>query len=98
MGNNCYLLKKNINRVLSRVTLTNKINPTYVNYFWRYIAVNIRAYIEVSKPRIVVVLVITAVASLLGATRFDQSPDIPWDVSIWHLNFLVLAGPIASLA
>jgi len=79
------------------VTLTNKINPTYVNNFWRYNAVNIRAYIEVSKPRIVVVLVITAVASLLGATRFDQSPDIPWDMSIWQLTFLVLAGALASM-
>jgi heme o synthase len=55
------------------------------------------AYIEVSKPRIVVVLVITAVASLLGATRFDQSPNIPWDVSIWQLGFLLLAGSLASM-
>lgn len=55
------------------------------------------AYIEVSKPRIVVVLVITAVTSLLGATRFDQSPNIPWDVSIWQLGFLVLAGSLASM-
>ena len=55
------------------------------------------AYIEVSKPRIVVVLVITAVASLLGATRFDQSPNIPWDVSIWQLGFLILAGSLASM-
>jgi protoheme IX farnesyltransferase len=55
------------------------------------------AYIEVSKPRIVVVLVITAVTSLLGATRFDQSPNIPRDVSIWQLGFLVLAGSLASM-
>ena len=55
------------------------------------------AYIEVSKPRIVVVLVITAVTSLLGATRFDQSPNIPWDVSIWQLGFLILAGSLASM-
>jgi protoheme IX farnesyltransferase len=55
------------------------------------------AYIEVSKPRIVVVLVITAVTSLLGATRFDQTPNIPWDVSIWQLGFLVLAGAFASM-
>jgi protoheme IX farnesyltransferase len=55
------------------------------------------AYIEVSKPRIVVVLVITAVTSLLGATRFDQSPNIPWDVSIWQLGFLVVAGSLASM-
>jgi protoheme IX farnesyltransferase len=55
------------------------------------------AYIEVSKPRIVIVLVITAVTSLLGATRFDQSPNIPWDVSIWQLGFLVVAGSLASM-
>jgi protoheme IX farnesyltransferase len=59
--------------------------------------VNIGAYIEVSKPRIVVVLVITAVTSLLGATRFDQSPNIPWDVSMWQLGFLILAGAFASM-
>ena len=58
---------------------------------------NIGAYIEVSKPRIVVVLVITAVTSLLGATRFDQSPNIPWDVSMWQLGFLILAGAFASM-
>ncbi|MGE5862821.1 MAG: heme o synthase [Nitrososphaerales archaeon] len=57
----------------------------------------ISAYIDVSKPRIVVVLVITAVASLLGATRFDHSPNIPWDVSIWQISFLVLAGSLASM-
>jgi protoheme IX farnesyltransferase len=59
--------------------------------------VNIGAYIEVSKPRIVVVLVITAVTSLLGATRFDQTPTIPWDVSMWQLGFLILAGAFASM-
>jgi protoheme IX farnesyltransferase len=59
--------------------------------------VNLGAYVEVSKPRIVVVLVITAVSSLLGATRFDQSPNIPWDVSIWQLGFLILAGALASM-
>ncbi|HJT83765.1 MAG TPA: heme o synthase [Nitrososphaeraceae archaeon] len=58
---------------------------------------NIGAYIEVSKPRIVVVLVITAVTSLLGATRFDQTPTIPWDVSMWQLGFLILAGAFASM-
>lgn len=58
---------------------------------------NLGAYVEVSKPRIVVVLVITAVSSLLGATRFDQSPNIPWDVSIWQLGFLILAGALASM-
>ena len=58
---------------------------------------NIGAYIEVSKPRIVVVLVITAVTSLLGATRFDQTPNIPWDVSMWQLGFLIIAGAFASM-
>jgi protoheme IX farnesyltransferase len=57
----------------------------------------ISAYIDVSKPRIVVVLVITAVASLLGATRFDHSPNIPWEISIWQISFLVLAGSLASM-
>ncbi|HEX5185737.1 MAG TPA: heme o synthase [Nitrososphaeraceae archaeon] len=58
---------------------------------------NIGAYVEISKPRIVVVLVITAVTSLLGATRFDQTPNIPWDVSLWQLGFLILAGAFASM-
>ena len=58
---------------------------------------NIGAYVEISKPRIVVVLVITAVTSLLGATRFDQTPNIPWDVSMWQLGFLILAGAFASM-
>ena len=52
---------------------------------------------EVSKPRIVVVLVITAVTSLLGATRFDSTPDIPWDISLWQIGFLTLAGALASM-
>ena len=58
---------------------------------------DIRPYIEVSKPRIVVVLVITAISSLLGATRFDNTPSIPWDVSLWQIGFLVLAGALASM-
>ena len=58
---------------------------------------DIRPYIEVSKPRIVVVLVITALCSLLGATRFDSTPSIPWDVSLWQIGFLVLAGALASM-
>lgn len=56
-----------------------------------------RDFIEVSKPRIVVVLVITAVASYLAATRFDATPDIAWDVSWWHLGFLTLSGALASM-
>jgi heme o synthase len=59
--------------------------------------VDIKSYIEVSKPRIVVVLVITAITSMLGATRFDSSPSIPWDVSFWQLGFLLLAGALASM-
>lgn len=56
-----------------------------------------RDFIEVSKPRIVVVLVITAVASYLAATRFDATPNVAWDVSWWHLGFLTLSGALASM-
>ncbi len=68
-----------------------------MNKIWRSNAVDIRPYIEVSKPRIVVVLVITAICSLLGATRFDSTPSIPWDVSLWQIGFIVLAGALASM-
>lgn len=54
-------------------------------------------YIEVSKPRIVVVLVITAVTSLLAATRYDSTPNVAWDVSAWQVGFLVLSGSLASM-
>ena len=57
----------------------------------------VRDYIEVSKPRIVVVLVITAVTSLLAASRFDSTPDVAWDVTAWQLGFLTLAGSLASM-
>lgn len=56
-----------------------------------------RDYIEVSKPRIVIVLVITAITSLLAATRFDDTPTVAWDVSLWKLGFLALAGALASM-
>jgi heme o synthase len=59
--------------------------------------VNARDYIEVSKPRIVIVLVITAITSLLAATRFDDTPTVAWDVSLWKLGFLTLAGALASM-
>jgi protoheme IX farnesyltransferase len=59
--------------------------------------VSARDIIEVSKPRIVVVLVITAVTSLLAATRFDSTPDVAWDVTAWQLGFLTLAGALASM-
>lgn len=58
---------------------------------------NVRDYIEVSKPRIVIVLVITAVASMLAATRFDSTPSHAWDVNLYQLAFLVLAGALASM-
>jgi heme o synthase len=59
--------------------------------------VNVRDYIEVSKPRIVVVLVITAVMSMLAATRFDATPSQAWDVNIDQLAFLILTGALASM-
>jgi heme o synthase len=59
--------------------------------------VTARDYLEVSKPRIVVVLVITAIASLLAASRFDSTPDVAWDVSAWQVGFLALAGALASM-
>ena len=58
---------------------------------------NVRDYIEVSKPRIVIVLVITAITSMLAATRFDDTPTVAWDVSLWKLGFLTLAGALASM-
>lgn len=54
-------------------------------------------YIEVSKPRIVVVLVITAVASLLAGSRFDATPNSAWDVNAWQIGFLTMAGALASM-
>lgn len=65
--------------------------------FIRAKVVDIKSYIEVSKPRIVVVLLITAIASLLGATRFDSTPDLAWDISLWQLLFLILCGALASM-
>ena len=61
------------------------------------LSVTVRDYVEVSKPRIVVVLVITAVTSLLAATRFDSTPDVAWDTTAWNLGFLTLAGALASM-
>lgn len=57
----------------------------------------VRDYIEVSKPRIVVVLVITAVASLLAGSRFDATPNSAWDVNAWQIGFLTIAGALASM-
>lgn len=56
-----------------------------------------RDFIEVSKPRIVLVLVITAITSYLAATRFDATQDVAWDISWWHLGFLTLSGALASM-
>lgn len=57
----------------------------------------IKDYIEVSKPRIVIVLVITAVTSMLAATRFDGSPNSAWDISFWKLLFLIVCGSLSSM-
>jgi len=58
-------------------------------------AVRLKEYVEVSKPRIVVVLVIAAVTSLLAGSRFDNTPG--WHVTAWQLVFLALAGSLASM-
>lgn len=58
---------------------------------------SISDYVEVSKPRIVIVLVITAITSLLAGSRFDNTPSVGWDVSFWQVGFLALAGALASM-
>jgi protoheme IX farnesyltransferase len=63
----------------------------------RFSNVAVRDYLEVSKPRIVVVLVITAVTSMLAASRFDNTPEGGWDISMWNLLFLVISGTLASM-
>jgi protoheme IX farnesyltransferase len=75
---------------------TNKLNASYEKTPIVK-PVSARDYLEVSKPRIVIVLVITAVASLLAASRFDSTPDVAWDVSGWQIGFLTLAGALASM-
>ncbi|VFJ12766.1 heme o synthase [Candidatus Nitrosocosmicus franklandus] len=57
----------------------------------------IKDYIEVSKPRIVIVLVITAVTSMLAATRFDGTPNSAWDISFWKLSLLIICGSLSSM-
>jgi len=59
--------------------------------------VNLKLYIEVSKPRIVLVLVITAIASALAASRFDASPQVGWDIPARVLILLALSGAVASM-
>lgn len=54
-------------------------------------------YIEVSKPRIVVVLFVTAITSSLAATRFDSTPLTAWDISPFHLLFIGICGCLASM-
>jgi len=51
----------------------------------------------VSKPRIVLVLVITAIASALAASRFDASPQVGWDIPARVLILLALSGAVASM-
>jgi protoheme IX farnesyltransferase len=63
----------------------------------RYNTVTVRDYVEVSKPRIVMVLLITAITSMLAASRFDNTPEVGWDISAWNLSFLVIAGALASM-
>lgn len=57
----------------------------------------VREYLEVSKPRIVVVLVIVAITSMLAASRFDNTPEVGWDISMWNLLFLIISGTLASM-
>lgn len=57
----------------------------------------VKEYLEVSKPRIVVVLLITAVTSMLAASRFDNTPETGWDISAWNLIFLIVSGTLASM-
>jgi len=59
--------------------------------------VAVRDYLEVSKPRIVVVLVIVAITSMLAASRFDNTPEVGWDISMWNLLFLIISGTLASM-
>ena len=58
---------------------------------------NIKDFLEISKPRIVVVLVITAVTSMLAATRFDNNSSTVWDISLWKLLFLIICGSLSSM-
>jgi protoheme IX farnesyltransferase len=60
-------------------------------------AVNVKDYIEVSKPRIVIVLVITAITSALAATRFDSTPSLAWDLPSATLLSLGVSGALASM-
>ncbi len=73
------------------------MQPYSDHYSGIHIDVSIHDYVEVSKPRIVVVLVITAVTSLLAGSRFDSTPAYAGDVTAWQLGFLALTGAMASM-
>jgi len=55
----------------------------------------VKEYVEVSKPRIVLVLVITAITTLLAGSRLDNTPG--WHVTAWQLGFVTLTGALASM-
>ena len=55
----------------------------------------LKEYVEVSKPRIVIVLVITAITTLLAGSRLDNTPG--WHVTAWELGFITLTGALASM-
>jgi heme o synthase len=67
------------------------------HYLGTNTTVTLKDYIEVSKPRIVIVLVVVAVTTLLAASRFDNTPTIAWDVDSWRICFLILTGAAASM-
>jgi heme o synthase len=58
---------------------------------------NIKDFLEISKPRIVIVLIITAVTSMLAATRFDDNSSMVWNISLWKLLFLIFCGSLSSM-
>jgi len=84
-------------KTMDGISTSNKLNGSLLQWHSRYFAVSLKLYIEVSKPRIVIVLLITAVASALAATRFDSTPHTAWDVESWNLLFLTLTGAMASM-
>jgi protoheme IX farnesyltransferase len=49
--------------------------------------------LEISKPRIVVLLVITAVTSMYAASKLV--PDVP-EISYWSYLHIIVAGALAS--
>src|ERR671924_184917 len=55
----------------------------------------VKEYVEVSKPRIVLVLVITAITTLLAGSRLDDTSG--WHVTAWQGGFIALAGAAASM-